>query len=140
MRHLIQYHKSWELGNPMQAPKPYVFTSNIAAKEGLALNAWAESERVWLIYRSSPDDNEYFVGYTFKVNDLDDSGDSLKLYGEEGATTVFNPPITLSKALKPWFAQFLSAHGNFGFGLFPLSQNFVEHFEQMLSEEPSVTV
>ena len=88
MRHLIQYHKSWELGNPLQAPKPYVFTSNIAAKEGLAMNAWAESERVWLIYRNSPDNKEYFVGYTFKVNDIDDSGDSLTLDGEEGVTTV----------------------------------------------------
>lgn len=136
MKHLIQYHKAWEHGDPLRAPKPYVFTS----KESLARNAWAENARVWLIYRKSPDDKKYFIGYTFKVSDLNDSGNSLELYGEEGATTVFTPQISLSKTTTPWFSDFLRAHGNFGLGLLSLSQDFVDIFEQMLLEKSSVTV
>jgi hypothetical protein len=140
MKHIVQYHKSWEQGNPLKSVKPYAYTTNIASKETIALNAGAAGARVWLIYRTDPNSKLYYVAYTFKVSDVDTIGNKIELTGIENTSTIFNPPIELSKSKQKWFAEFLKKHGNFGLGLIPIDDAFAMYFDNFLSSEISFAV
>tara|TARA_Y100001963_G_scaffold154551_1_gene243567 strand:- start:590 stop:1012 length:423 start_codon:yes stop_codon:yes gene_type:complete len=140
MKHIVQYHKSWELGNPLKSAKPYAFTTHIPSKESLSLNAGAEGARVWLIYRTDPDSTQYYIAYCFKVTDVDIVGDKIELSGSEHNSTVLNPPIELTKAKQKWFSDFLKKHGNFGLGLLPIDEAYSEYFDDYLDSAESFAV
>lgn len=140
MKHIVQYHKSWELGNPLKSAKPYAFTTHIPSKETLSLNAGAEGARVWLIYRTAPDSIKYYIAYSFKVTDVDIVDDRIELSGSEKNSTIFNPPIELSRVKQMWFSEFLQKHGNFGLGLLPIDDAFSEYFDDYLASAESFAV
>jgi hypothetical protein len=140
MKHFIQYHKSWEEGNPLSNPQPYVFTKLTSSKESFVVDAWSNSERVWLIHRTEPNSHEYYIAYTFKVADVEASEEQLEMFGNKGSVTVFNPPIVLSKTKQKWFLDFLKKHGNFAFGFMPLQSNFVSEFDEFLAKAQAFTI
>lgn len=132
MKHFVQYHKNWEENcNPLANPKPYVYTTLCDAKESMVLNAWENAERVWLIYRSTPDAKKYFLGYTFKVTDVELKKDHFEMFGDPGKVNVFMPPVNLTE--KKWFSAFLKSQGNFGFGFMSIQEEYIHRFEELLA-------
>ncbi|WP_160061325.1 hypothetical protein [Psychromonas sp. L1A2] len=140
MKHFIQYHKSWEEGNPLSNPQPYVFTKLNSMKESIVVDAWENGGRVWLIHRTDPNSSDYYIAYTFEVADVDVSDKHLEMFGEEGSIKVFNPPIVLSKTKQKWFSDFLKKNGNFAFGFKSLQSEFEKEFDDFLAKSPAVTV
>lgn len=131
MRHLVQYHKVWEQGSPFVGERPFVFAKNSAQKRKLALQAVKDQDRIWLIYRNAPSENDYRVAFTFLAAEVKVDANEVKIFGDD---VVIPVSLSLSRSRDPWFGDFLRYHGNFSFGLREIAPGFAPHFDSMLAD------
>lgn len=133
MRDYFQLHKTSDNGRlTYDARVPHVFSTKKFCQKRVG-------DRIWLISREGQKAPfSYFLRYAFVVGSVDSVGEGFRLAGSTG---VIDLGMRVQLDFVPWFPSFKKAV-SFGFGLSPIPDAFVAHFEHlaasaMLSAQPA---
>ncbi len=125
MKHFISYHNADKMGYPFEDAEPFSVGTSKSVER-------LRGERVWSI-SGDGHPRRYHLRDTWIVDEVGESEQNGFSNYARGHGVIFAPAIPLSGL--PWFPVFLKSQSNFSLGLQQIKDEFVPHFDAILTNQ-----